>query len=311
MFQLSLGFVVTLAILASSFGCTSTSDGARVEQRSVSPDDARAGDAAVRERVRAQYGERLADDERFRINYRELERQAGLGTRIVGGQPTTDFRDCVAVGSATDWCCTGTLIDSAIVLTAGHCHDGDCHSRVYFGNDVSQPGQTIAVSRAIRHPQYDASTYANDLAVLVLERAPDNVVPRARAAGEVVDRAGNMRAVGFGTTNTAGTVGYGKKRMVDLPVAAPVCTVSDSQTYCCHVDKEIVAGARSLDKDTCRGDSGGPLYVQVSGQWALAGVTSRATCIRGARTCGDGGNYVRVDRYAAWIDSEMQNAGRP
>ena len=26
--------------------------------------------------------------------------------RIVGGQPTTGFRDCVAVGSASGWCCT-------------------------------------------------------------------------------------------------------------------------------------------------------------------------------------------------------------
>jgi endonuclease G len=56
-----------------------------------------------------------------------------------------------------------------------------------------------------------------------------------------------------------------------------------------------------LNRDSCSGDSGGPLYVQWNGAWLLAGATSRATKAS-VRTCGDGGVYVRVDRYRDWIE---------
>ena len=41
--------------------------------------------------------------------------------RIVGGIATADYRDCVAIGSADEWCCTGTLVAPNVVVTAGHC----------------------------------------------------------------------------------------------------------------------------------------------------------------------------------------------
>jgi endonuclease G len=57
-----------------------------------------------------------------------------------------------------------------------------------------------------------------------------------------------------------------------------------------------------LAKDTCTGDSGGPIYIRDGQDWLLAGATSRAT--KGSvNNCGDGGVYVRVDRYLDWIDS--------
>ena len=73
--------------------------------------------------------------------------------RIVGGIKTSDYRDCVAVGSADDWCCTGTLIAPNVVVTAGHCHDL-CTDRVFVGDDVEQvdAGTVIGVAEAVRHP---------------------------------------------------------------------------------------------------------------------------------------------------------------
>ena len=56
-----------------------------------------------------------------------------------------------------------------------------------------------------------------------------------------------------------------------------------------------------LGKDTCSGDSGGPFYVtDGKSGWLLAGATSRSTKSAMA-TCGDGGIYVRLDRYREWI----------
>ena len=63
----------------------------------------------------------------------------------------------------------------------------------------------------------------------------------------------------------------------------------------------MVAGHRGLRMDSCKGDSGGPLYIEDrEGEYYLLGATSR-----GARdaltTCGDGGIYVRVDLCLDWI----------
>ncbi len=96
--------------------------------------------------------------------------------------------------------------------------------------------------------------------------------------------------------------------MVDVPIASPDCrgTVEghdDSLSYGCDRGLEIVAGRPLLERDSCKGDSGGPFYVlDGMGQWQIAGATSRATD-SAMHTCGDGGIYVRVDRYRAWIAS--------
>jgi secreted trypsin-like serine protease len=84
----------------------------------------------------------------------------------------------------------------------------------------------------------------------------------------------------------------------------------DEDFYGCHLNKELIAGKPMLHFDTCKGDSGGPLYVQnAKGDWLLAGATSRGTDIS-STMCGDGGTYVRVDAYAAWIKSVLDE-GKP
>jgi secreted trypsin-like serine protease len=142
--------------------------------------------------------------------------------------------------------------------------------------------------------------------VLVLAEKVDGVAPRKIAAARLITAATGGRVVGFGHTDPAGSVGYGKKRKVDVPVASPSCngTVDgrdDSVSYGCDRLLEIVAGRPLLARDTCSGDSGGPFYVDDgNGQWRVGGATSRATD-SAVNNCGDGGIYVRLDKYVAWI----------
>jgi endonuclease G len=103
-----------------------------------------------------------------------------------------------------------------------------------------------------------------------------------------------------------GMFGYGVKRQVDVPIASNDCRGSsaghdDHTAYGCDIGLEIVAGRPLLAQDSCNGDSGGPFYVLDKKKWVLAGVTSRATD-SAMHNCGDGGIYVRVDRYRSWID---------
>jgi len=249
----------------------------------------------------------LDKDARYLENARALAHRTLGGARILGGRPVKrgEFLDCVAVGSDTEWGCTGTLVGPNTVVTAGHCRD--CATRIFIGDDVKKKGRVVAVAKRIRHPEYRAGGHENDLMVLLLETPVEDVDPRRIAAPPLIDAAGDGRAVGFGNVDPRGLFGYGIKRLVDLPIASPACRGSvagtaDSMSYGCDAGLEIVAGRPLLERDSCRGDSGGPFYVQdENGEWLLAGATSRATK-SAMSTCGDGGIYVRVDAYRDWIE---------
>jgi hypothetical protein len=214
---------------------------------------------------------------------------------IVGGVPTLEFPDCCAVGNATQYYCTGTLIAPTVIVTARHCPD---LKRAFLkGHDISDPtgGETIEIEKVFAHP--DA-----DLRVLVL-RTASSVTPRHVAQGAEV-QAQSALLVGFGTVDFGGTVGYGVKRKVEVPITSINCGgPGESARYGCRAGTEMVAGHRGLDRDSCRGDSGGPLYILgAEGTYHLLGVTSRG--VGGPRVCGDGGIYVRVDQFLDWIKSQ-------
>ena len=76
---------------------------------------------------------------------------------------------------------------------------------------------------------------------------------------------------------------------------------ADQARFGCRAGTEMVAGHRGLLRDSCRGDSGGPLYIQnPAGDFYLLGATSRGSR-DGSHVCGDGGIYVRVDHFLDWI----------
>jgi len=245
------------------------------------------------------------DDPRFVRNLRKLAEGAKPSLRIIGGETVkvAGFPDCVAVGNANGWACTGTLIAPNVVLSAGHC--ATVATKVFFGANVKKKGTIIKVDRAVRHPDYKKSDNSNDLLLLILDK-PASVKPRKLAATAAISGATEGRAVGFGNVDITGSYGYGIKRQVDIPIGSPGCSgkvngKSDAAAYGCHANLEIVAGKSILTRDSCRGDSGGPFYIRSNGDWLLAGAVSRAT--KGAkRTCGDGGIYVRVDKYRGWIE---------
>lgn len=218
-----------------------------------------------------------------------------VGEEIVGGEETEAFPDCCAVGNDTGYYCTGTLIAPNVVVTAQHCESA---TRVFLkGTSINEPenGETIRVDRLYFHPEVD-------LMVLVLAENA-TVSPRHVAQGDEVYGAKTAVAAGFGTIDLDGQVGYGLKRQVEVPLISLGCQqTGDDVRYGCARGREAVAGHRGLKKDSCKGDSGGPLYIKAkdSDDYYLLGATSRGAR-GGYTTCGDGGIYVRVDLCLDWI----------
>lgn len=231
---------------------------------------------------------------------------------IIGGTLVRrgDFPDCCAVGDEHQYYCSGTLIAPNVVVTAGHCCEA---TRVFLrGNNVDHSdddAEVINVKKVtdesgferlldFRHPDPKV-----DLRLLILER--NSTVPPRRIAQESdLEGVEEVMLVGFGTIDLAGTMGYGTKRQVTVPIETLDCTepeIADQRG--CREDYEIVAGHRGLLRDTCRGDSGGPLYIEgEDGSYLLLGATSRGAW-GSDKCCGDGGIYVRVDKFLDWIQS--------
>ncbi|MGW0824881.1 trypsin-like serine protease [Streptomyces sp. NPDC002845] len=224
---------------------------------------------------------------------------------IIGGTETTISRApwMIQLGyynEATDegYFCGGALVAPNKVLTAAHCVAGlnwRANGVAFAGatnlyDDVN--GTVVGIHRKWQHPNYNARTLRNDIAVLTLN-APLMKRPTLRLA------ASNDNALY--TPGTTGTVyGWGltsggddaqlssKLRKVRLPMVKD-STCNSSMRSLLGADYFIegsmvcagtpATGTDGGTKSPCNGDSGGPLVVngKIAGivSWGVAGCTAK------------------------------------
>jgi secreted trypsin-like serine protease len=210
---------------------------------------------------------------------------------------------------AEDPACSGSVIASRWVLTAGHCQASAVGSGVHVAvitgrRDLTkgQIGQYLTVDRAVRMPgwQQQGIGYRNDFTLLHLTRpttAPEVAVASPHMAIQF-SYGTHVRAAGWGALSPDGdpVTLLHSTRLERLPNA--VCAQEYGKLF--DARTQLCGGWKwpSMDHDTCNGDSGGPMALKIRGSVVEVAVTSwGSTCL----TEGVPGVYADVAPAYAWI----------
>lgn len=248
--------------------------------------------------------------------------------RIVGGEPALlgSWPWITALGyrnkknpSAPKWLCGGVLISKRHVLTAAHCvHGLDDLYMVRIGdldlnsdNDGATPFDAL-IQRKTIHPDYNPTTYTNDIAVLKTTRD----VPFTSLLHPIclpVDEYNRNRnledafpfVAGWGSTSFRGPASS-RLLQTQLPVRTEQeCKTAFRNFKTTVIDNRVVcAGYARGGRDSCQGDSGGPLMSpdpRTRFYYAIGVVSFGYKC----GEPGFPGVYTRVTSFLDFITSQL------
>lgn len=259
---------------------------------------------------------------------------ASIGDRIVGGQPTlldeypwTALIEYRKSNGRTGFHCGATLINSRYVVTAAHCIQAIPRTWKVIGVrlgewDLNQPVDCVdgdcsdapldmAVEKIIVHEDYDPQSKAqyNDIALIRFTRdvtmtafifpvcLPIDSAQRSRNVS-------GTKGVAVGWGRTENNIASNLKLKVELEFKdLNSCLPSYRPSGVVLKDTQMCAGGLK-GKDTCSGDSGGPLLKQLTSNHYLYGIVSFGPNKCGIK--GVPGVYTSVAKYIDWIESNIE-----
>src|SRR6185437_2455079 len=218
---------------------------------------------------------------------------------IVGGtlvSPNDPVAATTVLVTDGNFICTGSLIDTDMVVTAAHCTAAQVSDlRIVFATDINKLNQSEvrAITGLQANPgwQGENSTGADqhDIALMRIDGSlpagyhPANLLS---ASDSSALRKGETAVLaGYGITDAQSQDGAGVLRKVDVKISKQLGKT------------EVILDQRD-GKGACHGDSGGPAFTADGQLW---GVTNRGYPDNAPDDCVHYAVYTRIQAYASWI----------
>ncbi|XP_043642075.1 serine protease grass [Drosophila teissieri] len=237
--------------------------------------------------------------------------ESPTGTRVVNGKEalikSAPFMAYLTTNLSVTHC-GGSILNSRFILTAAHCIQPYLRVRLGEHNTITDPdcqgsvcsprSEEYGIMKAITHRLYSPHTLVNDIALLKLNRSiqfnahiQPICIPIIPAGAPRVDR---YQAYGWGRVNRH-----------ELPHLLQTTELrAYDANYCIRSLDAYVTGnqfcAGHEDRDTCEGDSGGPMVTKVDFD-GVKRVLQLGIVSAGLKSCEGLGIYTYVPNYVNWI----------
>lgn len=173
--------------------------------------------------------------------------------------------------------------------------------------------QQVRVSDIFVHPEYDAETVDNDIALLKLKqplKINQFVSPICLPSEDTALATNSLATIlGWGKKRNSAVFGTDVLHQAQVPIADSDDCKRVYENYFIS-DNMVCAGYKKGKVDSCAGDSGGPLLFNRKqadsnrDQWFLYGITSFG---EGCGKKGRYGIYAKVPNLVGWIRKTIQS----